>query len=239
MSQSMRAVERAPGDRRSAPSLSCTCVVIRCSATVSIASARRRSRYAWPKSRQMPASRDSRSRSSSATSAAGVGQRVRDHFERDADADRLGQPADLLDAAEGRRAVVVPGACFDSRRPQVDDQDAERNPPRDGQRRVRLVAPPPGASRRLLDGVRERRRPTDRPAPNCSVIGAWMLCSVRPRRRQPVRQRRRRRRRRDSRSGSASRTASIASKPCAAISRQVLAGRAAGRDRGAWISRTA
>ena len=163
-------------------------------------------------------------------------QRVRNHLEGDAHAQRLGVPADLLDAARGRRAIVVPGAGLRLGRPQVDDQDAERNPPGDGQRRGRLVdrrLAPGGVCR----GIRERSAPTDprrRTVPlseraRCAASGRSPPASPPARPRQPDR---------DSRNGSASRTARFP-RTRSRRSAPDAAGRAAGRDRGAWISRTA
>ncbi len=139
------------------PSLSCTCVVIRCSATVSIASATSPIRKAWPKSRQMPASGASRSLLDHRDERRGVRQRVRDHLQRHPDAERLGEPADLLDAAERGGAVVL--AALHGRRPEMDDEDVRRNLPRDVQRDVRL-AHGRLPLRDVADRVRDGRRPT-------------------------------------------------------------------------------
>jgi len=86
----------------------------------------------------------------------GVRDRVRDHLERHADANRFGQPADLLDAAEGRGAAVL--APLHRRRAEVHDEDARRDLPRDVQRGVHLP------DRRLplavvTDPDRDRRPP--------------------------------------------------------------------------------
>ena len=143
----------------SRPWLSCTCVAMMCSATVSTASAHvaHQVRVAEVEADAGVGAlelalehRDQRGRRPTA---------VRDDFERDAHAERLGQPADLLDAAHRRGAMVVAGVGL-ARRACRGARPATSNGIRSAicQRRFRLphrrLAP-----RRLGRGVRERRRP--------------------------------------------------------------------------------
>ncbi len=120
----------------------------------------------------------------------GVRQRVRDHLERDPDPDRLREPADLLDAAKRRGAVVL--APLRRRRPEMDDEDVRRNLPRDVQRGVRFT------HRRLprravAHGVRERLAPVIR-GREAFRYGRMNAVERQPRLLQPLRQPRNRRR---------------------------------------------
>ena len=110
-----------------------------------------------------------------------VGELVGDHFERDADAERLGERGrSPRRCARGAPAAVVAGGC-----------SCEAGVPRcttstsNGMRLAICSAASvsrTAASRRagVADRVRIDRAPRRRRRRSCSVIGAWTLCSVSP-----------------------------------------------------------
>ena len=125
----------------SRPWLSCTCVVMMCSATVSTASATSPIRCAWPKSRQMPASRASslalehrHERRRRRTGGSGSLRAPRARRAASASA------ADLLEAAHrGGAVVVVRVAACSPACPRCTTSTSNGIVPRDLERRLRFA----------------------------------------------------------------------------------------------------